>query len=129
MTEHDPTKSPLTVAVEDVDEGRAAVVSACGDVDLRTVDVLRGGLASALDRPRLDVVVVDLREVEFLGSVGLEALLEAEQRARTTGRELRLVVGEEHVVTRLLRITALDGTLRAHPTIEDVLVSVPRNPA
>jgi anti-sigma B factor antagonist len=70
-------------------------VAVTGDVDLATVDVLRAQLTSALERG--DKVVLDLREVTFMDTQGLAAVIEAQQSAAESGTRFVIVRAPEHV--------------------------------
>jgi anti-sigma B factor antagonist len=72
----------------DRDGGRATVLLR-GEVDVLTVDQVRGALAEALQTgPR--EIVVDLTELVFIDSTGLGALISGFQRARDAGIRFRL---------------------------------------
>ena len=65
------------------------VVAVRGDVDLATVDVLRAQLTGAIERA--DKVVLDLREVAFMDTQGLAAVIEAEQSSSASGTSFVIV--------------------------------------
>jgi anti-sigma B factor antagonist len=66
---------------------------------------------------RPSCVVVDLSELTFIDSSGLDALLAAWQRARGDGFELAIVPSPSEHVRRTLRISGLDEVL---PLTEEV---------
>lgn len=77
-----------------------------GEVDVLSVDQVRVALDEALvDRPR--EVVVDLRELTFIDSTGLGALIFAFQRARDAGIGFRLA----HPTRTVRQILVLSGLL------------------
>jgi anti-anti-sigma factor len=61
-------------------------------------------------------VILDLREITFIDSTGLRALIAADQRARSAGRRLIVVRGAK-AVDRLFAVTQLDQRLEIvdHP--------------
>jgi anti-anti-sigma factor len=61
------------------------------------------------------LVVVDLRHLEFMDSTGLSVLVRAHQRAEENGRRLGLVNGSQQV-QRLLTLTGVADRL----TLTDV---------
>ena len=60
------------------------IVTVRGDIDLATVGALRNELTGAL--ARATKVVLDLREVTFMDTQGLAAVIEAEQASSDSAR-------------------------------------------
>lgn len=93
----------LSVSVDR--EGDAVTVSARGEVDMGTADLLDGELqnAESSDARR---IVLDLSRVSFIDSTGLQLLVEA---ARRSDREpARLVVVQGFgAVARMLSLTGI----------------------
>jgi anti-anti-sigma factor len=95
--------------------GLAAIVQAGGTLDLhgapdfdREIDRLLRGNARE--------ILVDLRQVEFLDSIGLRSLVRAHRVALNQGVPLWVVRGGAPVA-RVLRMTGLDMTL---PLIDEL---------
>lgn len=86
------------------------VVEATGSIDLLTAPELAHHLSVALAEGIPVIVVVDLRQVDFLGTEGLSVLVNADRRARAQQITLR-VVASTHAVRRALSVTGLDHTL------------------
>ena len=84
------------------------VVAVRGDVDLATVDVLRAQLTGAIDRA--DKVVLDLREVAFMDTQGLAAVIEAEHASSASGTSF-VVVRAPATVHRLFEMIGLSDRL------------------
>ena len=82
----------------------AAWVHVAGDLDIATSPQLVRTLREALSQARL--VVLDLRELAFMDSAGVHAIVDASTRARQAGRQLVLLRGPAHVD----RLFALTGT-------------------
>ena len=66
-----------------------------GDIDLATVDLLRAQLTGAIERG--DKVVLDLREVAFMDTQGLAAVIEAEHASTASGKRFVVVRAPERV--------------------------------
>jgi anti-anti-sigma factor len=103
--------------------GAAATwIHARGELDLDSAPqferALRDSLSSAL------LVVVDLRELTFIDSAGLHLILEADARARRSGRRLLLVRGATQV-DRLFGILGLSKRLEIID-LRPILVPAPR---
>jgi anti-sigma B factor antagonist len=89
------------------------VLRVAGEVDLVTVPQLRAAVGKQLDAPLL---VLDLSELGFLGSVGLEVLVDARDQLAARGGALRLVTGGA-VVRRPLELTGLTRLLACYATL------------
>ncbi|WP_260762984.1 STAS domain-containing protein [Mycobacterium sp. SMC-4] len=103
--------------------GSAIVVSVKGEVDSGTVEVLHPvldeGLGRALVAPAR-LLVLDLDDVTYFGSAGLNAVLGCFERGTDAGIAVR-VVATNAEVTRPLEITKLDQVLRPYPSVSAAL--------
>lgn len=105
-------QSHFHVEVRQSDE--TTVISLSGELDLASSPALEDELGRvAQSDARL--VVVDLRNLEFMDSTGLSVLVRAHQRAEENGRRLGLVNGSQQV-QRLLSLTGVAERL----TLADV---------
>jgi anti-sigma B factor antagonist len=87
-------------------DGGTTTVALTGEVDVLTVDQVRVALEEALAaRPR--EIVVDLRDLTFIDSTGLGALIFGFQRARDAGIHFRLA----HPSRTVRQILLLSGLL------------------
>lgn len=111
MTEARQLDDPTSFDVQAACSPTGWVVTVRGDVDAGTAPRLGDLLLDVLSRPGTADVVLDLREVTFLDSAGLTALVATHQAARRGGRLLRVVPGTARAVLRPLRITGLDTVL------------------
>jgi anti-anti-sigma factor len=87
--------------------GDTVVVSVAGEVDYTGVASLAGALADG--QSAAAVVVLDLRGVGFIDSMGIGVMLEAHGRAQAQGTQFRIVPGP--VVLRVITAAGLDGRL------------------
>ena len=94
---------PLQVHVEHV--GATAHVGIAGDLDMATAPHLQKAIDGAIER-RVTRVVIDLREIEFLGSSGIAILDALERRARREGFAVTVIRGTP-AVQRVLEIAGL----------------------
>ncbi len=88
------------------EHGPARVLSASGEIDTLTAPTLRTALLAGVGD--VELVVVDLSDVEFLGSSGLAVLVEARDHVQRNGHRLRLVCGSR-IVLRALEATGLSS--------------------
>ena len=90
-------------------EGGAAVLALGGELDLGSAAQFEAAIREA-ERGAPIVLVIDLRDLEFMDSTGLNTLLRADLRARSDGRHLLIVRGNRHV-QRLFSVAGLDDRL------------------
>jgi anti-sigma B factor antagonist len=83
-------------------------VAVAGELDMATVPELEGMLRHAQADAR--VVVLDLRELEFIDSSGVHLLLAAGRRAREAGGRL-LVARGAALIDRLFALLSIDRQL------------------
>ena len=86
-------------------QGRAAVIAVVGELDLATGPELEARLHD-ISSSNTELVVVDLRELEFMDSTGLSIIVRAHQRLTGEGCDLGLVRGSPQV-QRLLDLTGV----------------------
>jgi anti-sigma B factor antagonist len=89
--------------------GDTATLTLRGELDMATVDAVEQAIAAVGDEPRR--FVIDLRELRFLDSMGLELFLALDTRLREAGRELVLVRGPR-AVHRLFEVMQLESVLQ-----------------
>ena len=102
-----PAWQPFSAIVST--DGDRATVSLRGELDLSGVDRARQAIeeAESGDAPLL---VIDLSELDFIDSTGLEVMLRAARRAHDDGRRL-IVQRPSAYVRRLFEMTAIDQSL------------------
>jgi anti-sigma B factor antagonist len=104
------------VGIEDqlqVDATRArdrVVLRLRGELDLASVPLLQREL-EAVDLEPAAMVLLDLRELHFMDSTGLRAILAAHSRAEERGYDFAVTRGSDQV-ERLLGITRVSEHLR-----------------
>jgi anti-sigma B factor antagonist len=107
--------------VEARNEDRAAVVSVKGELDLASSPALEEELAR-IAASKVEVVIVDLRELDFMDSTGLSVLVRAHQRACDSGQRFALIKGPQQV-QRLLTLTGVAEKLTVADSPEELLNS------
>lgn len=101
--------------------GDSYLVTVSGEVDMMTTPHLRSYLRQHIDQVG-SVLVLDLREVGFLGSSGLAVLVETLDWTRERGSALRLVCSSREVV-RPLEATGLTELFTVCADLEEALAS------
>jgi anti-sigma B factor antagonist len=99
-------------------EDWATVIALSGELDLASTPALEEELAQVFgsDSP---LVIIDLRELEFMDSTGLSILVKAHQCAEEVHRQLCLVKGPQQV-QRLLTLTGVAERLSLIDTPEEM---------
>ena len=93
-----------------------------GEIDVLTIDQFRAAVGTGLDQlPHRGILVIDLTGVTYLGSPGLQALVNATRAASRRREPLRIVVDANHTVIRPIRLTGLDDVLVLFHSVEDAL--------
>jgi anti-sigma B factor antagonist len=110
-------QSHFQVDVRNSDD--ATVISVSGELDLASSPALEEEL-ERVAQSNAQLVVVDLRNLEFMDSTGLSVLVRAHQRAEENGRRLGLVNGSQQV-QRLLTLTGVADRLALTDVPEGLL--------
>ncbi|MGV0849816.1 STAS domain-containing protein [Mycolicibacterium phlei] len=96
-----------------------AVVAASGDLDMLTAPQLRDAIAAALTKEPTGLVV-DLSAVDFLGSAGMQVLMETHNQ--TTGAGVKYaVVADGPATSRPLKITGIADLIGLHSSLDVAL--------
>ncbi|MEU7474224.1 STAS domain-containing protein [Streptomyces sp. NPDC044984] len=94
------------------------VLTLAGEIDHHTGDQLRQALdASDTAHPR---IVVDLHDVTFMDSSGINILIAAHQTVTAAGGRLRLAAPTDSV-QRVLQLTGVDTLVDCYPTLRRAL--------
>jgi anti-anti-sigma factor len=108
---------PFSVRCEQHDGGAVVVVT--GEVDMLTAPALREQLRAP--QAQAETVVLDLREVSFMDSSGLGAIVGQHKRAREHGFRFAVAVGGATGVERILVLAQLTQVLEIVQSPADVL--------
>ncbi|MBV9142812.1 MAG: STAS domain-containing protein [Pseudonocardiales bacterium] len=96
----------LSVTVHQPDRA-VWIIHVAGELDMLTSPSLHNHL-SRLFVTRPDRLIIDLSQVSFLGSAGLQVLLDARRAANQQATTLQLSGTTHHAVARPLTITGVD---------------------
>ena len=98
--------TPFSLSV--VPDRQEVSVVVTGEIDLRSAYQVEQA-ALELVTTGFDVIVIDLRAVEFIDSTGLKALLRLRDHCAHEGRELVLVAPPRSSVLRIFDVTGTHG--------------------
>jgi anti-anti-sigma factor len=108
--------------------GNTVVITPASDIEDLKWDLIEQAaeiVMSPMRQNDVPMVVFDLSEVSYFGSVFLALLLRCHKLVRTRGGEL-VLSGASDTATELLRITALDTLWALYDTREEALAAVGR---
>lgn len=114
-----PLSAPGITVTLSYPEPDVTLCTVTGEVDLATTPVLCGKLDRAIRNVRAHLVI-DLTGIDYLGSAGLQALLDVLKRQRRQGH-LAIVTDENLRASRPFRVTALDEVFALYATVSDAL--------
>ena len=116
------------------DRNNVTRVALRGQLDMATVPEFTK-VMTACEREPSSTIMVDLRNVTFMDSTGLHAFLQARDRARGNGHQLRFV-GASSSVRRVFEVTGMESVLEEHEAVSTIdrftrpsrLIDSPANP-
>jgi anti-sigma B factor antagonist len=88
----------------------AITLALSGELDLVSAPALERAMEGQ-PQPDVELIVLDLRALDFMDSTGLHAVLRLANRAHDAGRRFALIRGPDQV-HRLFELTGLAETLR-----------------
>lgn len=100
--------------------GSALVVSISGRVDSATA----GSMDAELERliAANNWVVLDLKNVEFLSSAGVRALVKAMKTAKWSNHKVKLAAIPDHIA-EIMKILGMMEIMHVYPSVEEALIS------
>ncbi|WP_448391692.1 STAS domain-containing protein [Mycolicibacterium sp. XJ879] len=114
-----PGNDPITASVSHQDG--IAVVVVGGDVDVATVSTLEEAITDALGAEPT-ALVIDLTDVEFLASAGLQTLVATNEAViKNTGFA---VVANGPATSRPIQLTGLDQVFAMYPTLAEAIAAL-----
>ncbi|MBV9607580.1 MAG: STAS domain-containing protein [Solirubrobacterales bacterium] len=96
---------PIDFAVQTHTRGRTVTLALNGELDLVSSPTLQRVIDDAVQSDA-ELLIVDLRGLEFMDSTGLHVLVKAQRQAHDAGRRFALVRGREQV-QRLFDLTGV----------------------
>jgi anti-anti-sigma factor len=100
-------------------ENRTALVVVSGELDVASGPTLEQELAKS-EASDAQLLILDLRDLDFIDSTGLSILIKAHQHAEASGRRFAVVRGTSQV-QRLLSLTGLEERLTLVDSPEELL--------
>ncbi|MFC9289141.1 STAS domain-containing protein [Streptomyces sp. NPDC057052] len=117
-TETTPAEQPHGLSVVAATTDGIHVLTVTGEIDHHTGDQLRRALdVTDAVRPH---IVIDLHQVTFMDSSGINILITTHQKVTAAGGWLRLAA-PTHPVQRVLQLVGIDQLIDCHPTLRHAL--------
>lgn len=101
----------------------AVLLSVAGEIDSGTVDTFIGHLETALESAAENpgrLLVLELADVTYFGSAGLNAVLGCYEKGLADGVAVRLVASNAEVLMPI-EVTKLDSVLKPYSTVTEAL--------
>ncbi|MFG3207329.1 STAS domain-containing protein [Streptomyces sp. NPDC048192] len=118
MTDAEEAAQSGGLSVVSITTGCIHVVTPAGEIDHHTGDTLRQALDTCdAAQPR---IVVDMRQVTFMDSSGINILIAAHRHLTDAGGWLRLAAPTESVL-RTMRIVGVDAIIDCRDTLRHAL--------
>jgi anti-sigma B factor antagonist len=114
-----PAEWRIRIASHNVED--ALVLRVVGRIELGSASRLHDAIGANLELPAPGPIVVDLEGVTFLGTVGLAMLTELATETARSGRQLRIVVAANSLVSMPLELSGVDTRLTLYPSVEAAL--------
>jgi anti-anti-sigma factor len=109
----------MALTTQEIERDDCVVLTLDGELDLDTAPMLYSCLEEIVGRGSRRLVV-DAGALTFCDSTGLSALLAAHQACTSAGGFLRLAAPDE-LLTRLLTVVGLQGTIPIYSSVDDAL--------
>lgn len=111
----------MSFHMESVSTGDCAVLRVAGEIDLYTAPELRERVIRLID-DGIRHVIADLRDVDFLDSTGLGALVGSLKRLRLREGSLELVTSGGRIL-QIFQITGLTRAFALHSSVPDAITA------
>ncbi len=103
--------------------GPAVVLSCRGELTGDSLEAFRAAATGAVGDGEVRDVVVDLREVPFVDSAGLEYLLELQEALSERLGQVKLTAADANVA-KILEITRLENAFESYPDVTEAVRAV-----
>jgi anti-sigma B factor antagonist len=119
-------KTEMSEAQEDFRfewRGNTVVIKPASNVESMQWDLIEGAadiVMEPIQNQEMPMVVIDLSDIRYFGSVFLALLLRCHKFVRSKGGEL-VLCGASELATELLRVTALDTIWAIYDTQDEAL--------
>ena len=110
------TAISMHIESEDIGPGLRHIVLA-GRMDVAGTELIASRFSALTAQPQR--VVLDLRQVDFLASIGIHAIISNARAQVERGGRMVLLVGANAAVTKALHVTGIDALLPLHANLAE----------
>jgi anti-anti-sigma factor len=114
------------VALADLDletVDQVVVARLDGEIDMSNASELGTTISRQVPNDAM-ALVVELSDIDYLDSAGIQVLYELHERLDTRGQQLRLVVPDGAAITEALRLAGVQSVITTVPTLDAALQSL-----
>lgn len=99
---------------------KVVLLAVKGEVDVCTsLGLMESMIAAFAEHP--EVIVVDLTELRFMDSAGLQGLLQSARHIEEGGVRFAVILPSDHPLAQLPQLIGLRRLLHVHESVEDAL--------
>jgi stage II sporulation protein AA (anti-sigma F factor antagonist) len=102
------------------DRGQALVATVTGEVDLSNAEGIRTAISEAIPNGK-QAVILDLSQLDYLDSAGIQLIYQLREDLRARGQDLRLVIPPGSPATDALRLAGVQRHLETSATVDEAL--------
>jgi anti-anti-sigma factor len=102
------------------DHGSAEVAALTGEIDLSNSESIRGAITQAMPSRSL-VLILDLSEVDFFDSAGIQLIYRLREDLRARGQVLQLVIPSISPTSDALRLAGVTQHVEVLETVDEAL--------
>lgn len=103
--------------------GDIVVAKVTGEIDLSNVGTLRGALTEGTPNHAM-ALVVDLSDIDYLDSSGIQLIYRLKEDLRVRGQDLRLVIPSGSPASAALRLAGVEHHVQTLGTVDEALASL-----
>ena len=104
-------------------EGDVTVAKLSGDVDISRAEPVKVALLRAIGNDEFGLVI-DLREVTYLDSAGVNVLFEVSERLSGRQQRLVLVLPDTALIQRVLELVNAKSVMDTRSTIDEAVAAI-----
>ena len=106
--------------------GPAVIARLTGEIDLSNAPSIGQAIARGISHDA-DALVLDLSELEYLDSAGIQLIYQLLESLRARAQDLVLVLGPDSPASDALRLAGVTSQLRIAQSVDEALAAITRS--